>query len=448
MQEAIRGNKTAGKAFAYNKPKVSESFRETLLAAFRSLEPVITVVSFYAVRKAAYPCGYGIKGSLLITAVYALIYVLFKSALNVPYQETSVYDECCAYSLTALLADTTAYLQLSLIEKHLLNPYPMLILAAYHMITALIWTAAAKRVYPFLEKPKQTAFIANITYAGLPDMPAGYEVWVKASEKSGFEAVKRVAWESDALIISETSQDFSSKLLSSIAGDRQRILFEGSVESVLMSAGSGLAAGATGVYIVSGKGMSVFSQAVKSTFDIICSALGLIVFSPVIAAAAIGIKLCDGGKVFYLQKRLTKGGKEFNIIKLRSMVENAEENGAVNSRGLDRRVTKVGLWLRRLRIDELPQFYNVLRGDMSLVGPRPERPEFFKDYCTEHPEFACRLAVKAGLTGLAQIYGTHSTGIKEKALLDLYYIKSMSPALDLKLLLKTVRIFFTLSGSE
>ena len=163
---------------------------------------------------------------------------------------------------------------------------------------------------------------------------------------------------------------------------------------------------------------------------------------------AIAIKLYDHGPVFYRQVRLTRGGKQFMIYKFRSMKIDAEANGAQLAKKDDDRITPVGKVLRNLHLDEIPQLFNVFVGDMSMVGPRPERPEIFEKYEESVPDFDFRLKVKAGLTGYAQVYGKYNTTPIDKLKLDLTYIQEYSYRLDLKLLLLTFRIVFRKESSE
>lgn len=159
--------------------------------------------------------------------------------------------------------------------------------------------------------------------------------------------------------------------------------------------------------------------------------------------------LYDGGPVFYRQVRLTEGGREFRLIKFRSMIVDAESRtGAVLAGKTDGRITPVGRFLRAARLDELPQLWNILRGDMTLVGPRPERPEFYEKYCAEYPEFSYRLKVKAGLTGYAQLYGKYNTTFADKARMDMYYIQRASLLWDLQLILYTLKILFIRESTE
>ena len=187
---------------------------------------------------------------------------------------------------------------------------------------------------------------------------------------------------------------------------------------------------------------------IKRTIDILFSSMGLIILSPMLLIVAACIKLYDGGPVFYKQIRLTKGHKEFEIYKFRSMIVDAEKNGARLAAQNDNRITPIGKVIRATRVDELPQLINILKGDMTLVGPRPERPEIEDVYLKEIPEFGMRLKVKAGLTGYAQVFGKYNTSPEDKLKLDLLYINQRSLLLDFKLIFYTIKIIFIPEATE
>ena len=184
---------------------------------------------------------------------------------------------------------------------------------------------------------------------------------------------------------------------------------------------------------------------VKRTMDILMSLAGLIVLGPIMLLIALLIKLDDGGAVFFRQRRATKGGKLFDVYKFRTM----KEAGSINlsARTDDDRITRVGKYLRKFRVDELPQLINILKGEMSVVGPRPEMVENVDKYTEELPEFSYRLRVKGGLTGYAQIAGKYNTSPKDKLVLDLMYIEKYSLWLDFKLIMQTLTVFFRASDS-
>lgn len=190
-------------------------------------------------------------------------------------------------------------------------------------------------------------------------------------------------------------------------------------------------------------------RTIKRFLDIVVSGIALVLFSPIMIVTAIAVKM-DGGPVFYKQTRLTQNGKEFKILKFRSMCVDAEKKtGAILSTGKDDpRVTKVGKIIRSCRVDEMPQLINIFKGDMSIVGPRPERPEIAEVYEKELPEFRLRLQAKAGLTGYSQVYGKYNMKPYDKLLMDLMYISCASLFMDLRIAIETLRILFDKQSTE
>ena len=188
----------------------------------------------------------------------------------------------------------------------------------------------------------------------------------------------------------------------------------------------------------------------KRLSDIIFSILGLVIFSPVMLVVAAAIKRYDGGPVLYRQCRLTKDGKRFDVLKFRSMRVDAEKDGVarLSTGEADPRITPIGRVIRRFRLDELPQLLNILKGDMSFVGPRPERPEIAAEYEKDLPEFHLRLQAKCGLTGYAQVFGKYNTTPYDKLQMDLMYIANPSLAQDLKILFATIKILFMKESTE
>ena len=182
--------------------------------------------------------------------------------------------------------------------------------------------------------------------------------------------------------------------------------------------------------------------------DIALSFIGLLIGIPLVAIFGILIKIEDNGPITYKQERLGKGGKQFYIYKLRSMRTDAEKFGAQWAEKDDPRITKVGKFIRKTRIDEIPQLFNILKGDMSIIGPRPERPSFTLEFNKDIPGFINRLAIKPGLTGWAQVNGGYDITPKEKLIEDMYYIKNRSILLDLQILFKTVKVVLTGDGAR
>lgn len=195
--------------------------------------------------------------------------------------------------------------------------------------------------------------------------------------------------------------------------------------------------------------LTLEEKMIKRLFDILASAVAIVLSAPIMLVIAILIKRDDGGPIFYKQQRITENYRPFNVIKFRTMVPNAEEiSGATLSTKEDPRITKIGKKLRAMRFDELPQLFNIFIGDMSFVGPRPERDIFIQEYVKEVPEFVYRLNVKAGLTGLAQVRGKYNTTPQDKLKMDLLYINDFSFINDIKICLLTIKVLFSKESTE
>ncbi|MEC0247481.1 sugar transferase [Paenibacillus chitinolyticus] len=195
-------------------------------------------------------------------------------------------------------------------------------------------------------------------------------------------------------------------------------------------------------------GFYSFYTYAKRISDFLLALIGIVLSLPIMLVVALAIRLESQGSVFFIQERVGQHGRIFKIIKFRSMTMDAEKNGAQWAQKNDSRVTRVGKFIRKTRLDEIPQFINVLKGDMSLIGPRPERPMFTEQFNEEIPGFTKRLEVKPGITGWAQVNGGYEINPKQKLELDLYYIKESSFRLDMKIMLKTIGVVFTGDGAR
>lgn len=193
---------------------------------------------------------------------------------------------------------------------------------------------------------------------------------------------------------------------------------------------------------------SILFEVYSRILDIILSIIGLIISIPIIIVFGLLIKKEDDGPIFYKQDRLGKDGKIIFIYKLRSMKINSEKNDSLWTEKNDPRVTNIGKFIRKSRIDEIPQFFNILKGDMSMIGPRPERPNLTMEFNERIPGFINRLVIKPGLTGYAQVNGGYDISVEDKIKKDLYYIKHRNLFLDISILLKTIKVVLTGEGAR
>jgi exopolysaccharide biosynthesis polyprenyl glycosylphosphotransferase len=254
----------------------------------------------------------------------------------------------------------------------------------------------------------------------------------------------------DAVLINDIPSEKKDQILKVCFDQGKRVYFTPKISDIIIKSSSELNLFDTPIYYCRNLQMSPVELSFKRLFDILLSLIGIILTSPIMLVVSILIHRYDGGPVFYSQNRCTTNGKIFRIYKFRSMIVNAEKphGGARLATEDDPRITPIGRFIRATRIDEIPQFFNVLRGDMSIVGPRPERPEIVLQYEKEIPEFSFRMHVKAGLTGYSQVYGKYNTTNLDKLKLDLIYTMKASLLLDLKLILQTIKVIFQKESTE
>ena len=240
-----------------------------------------------------------------------------------------------------------------------------------------------------------------------------------------------------------------NKLLKFCYGRSMRVYMMPKIPDVLVQGSDQLHLFDTPILLTREYALTVEQRITKRLIDIVCALILVILTSPIMLITAICIKCYDKGPVLYKQVRCTMGGKEFWIMKFRSMRVDAEKDGVARLASKnDNRITPIGKFIRAVRIDELPQLFNILSGDMSFIGPRPERPEIIKQYVEEMPEFVFRMKVKAGLAGYAQVYGKYNTTPYDKLKLDLSYIENYSVWLDIKLMLLTLKILIQAESTE
>jgi exopolysaccharide biosynthesis polyprenyl glycosylphosphotransferase len=270
---------------------------------------------------------------------------------------------------------------------------------------------------------------------------------IKATEEYSkvCEKIKRY----DSVILCDVSPELRNKLIQFCFDNSIRAYVTANIADILIRGAENIIINDTPLLLCKSRGLTVEQRFVKRIIDIFISLVGIILSSPIMLITAIAIKVYDGGPVLYKQVRTTRNGRDFKIWKFRSMIVDAEKaSGARLASSNDSRITPVGNVIRRYRIDELPQMFNILFGDMSVVGPRPERPEIIKEYLENMPEFKYRLKVKAGLTGYAQVLGKYNTTPKDKLKMDMIYIENYSVLMDLKLIMMTLKIMFVKESTE
>lgn len=253
----------------------------------------------------------------------------------------------------------------------------------------------------------------------------------------------------DAVLINDLPAEWHNIVLKKCFEQNKRVYTVPKISDIILKASDNINLVDTPMFLCRNLGINGLQLAVKRMADLVLSLLALIVLSPVFAITALAIKLEDGGPVFFRQERVTLNDKRFMILKFRSMIVDAEKDGKPHPAGEhDDRITKVGRVIRACRVDELPQLINIIKGDMSIVGPRPERWEHVEKYTAEIPEFSYRHKVKGGLTGYAQVYGKYNTSALDKLKLDLLYITNYRLSLDVQIIFETVKILFIKDSTE
>lgn len=357
-------------------------------------------------------------------------------------------------TLADIIAGGVFYVVFVIANSKLFTPVPLIVMLVCQILLNTVWSIAINRLYFKINKPKKTALIYS-DEATLLRIKDAY------SRQKNFDIVKKIkVVEDDRSWLAELSDCevvFIAGLLPRTRNLALKVCLENGIEcytapyigDIIMMGAKHMDMFSVPVFGVSRATPKIEYAFIKRAIDIICSLIGIIILSPVMAITAIAIRAYDKGPALYKQVRLTRNGKKFEILKFRSMRVNAESDGVARLAGEnDDRITPVGKIIRACRLDELPQLFNILKGDMTIVGPRPERPEIAAQYEEELPEFALRLQVKAGLTGLAQVYGRYNTEPYDKLQMDLMYINQMSFVKDLRLIFATIKILFIKDSTQ
>lgn len=399
---------------------------------------------------------YGYWGHWALIALYALMVIVISklfSAFKVGYQR--VLDVLLAQIFSVLIVNAVAYLQLALIGRwrFLLHVEPMLKVTAFNLAAVILWVLFMRFIYARIYPPHEVLVIYG-KFSPLPLIRKmegrrdKYTVTGKISLDRGIERIKQEISRYEAVVIGDIPSHERNIFLKYCFENNIRCYCQPKISDIMIMSSEKIHMFDTPLLLFRNCGLTVDKQIIKRAFDLVVALIMLVVFSPLFLLIAVLIKAYDGGPVFYKQERLTKDGKVFMVYKFRSMRVDSEKQGARLAMKGDSRVTPVGNVLRNIHFDEFPQLLNIIRGDMSLVGPRPERPEIAAEYTKEIPEFEYRLKVKAGLTGYAQVYGKYNTTPYDKLKLDLTYIENYSFFLDLQLIATTIKILFQKENTE
>ena len=420
------------------------------------LEILILTLAYYIVWMKGYDLAYfAYKGKYVLMGVYAvLLYALFLNSECTMFGQLHRGDLIMGQIISICLVNGITYLQLCLIANGILPPAPMLALTGADIVIAIVLILLYTSLYHRLYAPHDMLLIyghrrgveLKIKMDARKDK---YNISGLISSDEGYNKIIQEIPKYDAVVINDVPAQLRNDLLKYCYRYRVRTYVSPKLTDIMLRGARNITLFDTPLLLVKGTGLTPAERVAKRAMDILISAIVLLILSPLMLLIAAAIKLEDGGPIFFRQKRLTRHGREFDILKFRSMVVDAEKYaGAVLATDNDPRITRVGRIIRPFRLDELPQLINILKGDMSIVGPRPERKVIADEYCKDIPEFAYRLKVRGGLTGYAQIYGKYNTSAYDKLRLDLMYIENYSLLLDIKLMILTIRILFSKESTE
>ncbi len=385
------------------------------------------------------------RGNWVLIGIYCILIILFFKAyggFKLGYLKKT--DMLYSQLISMVCVNIVAYFMISLIGRDFMAFVPILNLTFTDFGIIAVWTILTGRLY-FLIYPARKLIIlygskqAASLVLKMSQRVDKYMICESISVSEPPEKIKELILKYEGVIICDIPADQRNQYLKFCFEKSVRAYIAPKISDIIIRGGDDIRLFDTPLLLCRNYGLSFEQQFFKRIFDIVFSVTALIFLMPLMLVSAVAVKLCDGGSVLYKQKRLTVNGREFYVYKFRSMVADAEKNGIKLASEHDDRITPVGKILRKFRIDELPQLFNILKGDMSVVGPRPERPELTEIYKKQMPEFEFRLKVKAGLTGYAQVTGVYDTSPYDKLKMDLMYIENYSFRMDLQIILMTVK---------
>ena len=410
--------------------------------------------SYFYASQITYPFYY--VGNLIMVFLFGLFYY-FTSHLYNGYSLpiSRIYELVYSQALAALISDGILYLITILINRHYISFFPFVptFLLQFFLIT--LWTVAAHQWYFRVFPPKKTVVILGqgqnvdklVKQYG---MDVHFDVQSVVPVEECLKDIPGTIGQAEVVFCCGLRSHNRNLVTKYCVAHKIGTYVIPRIGDVIMDSAKKVHLFHLPMMAVQRYNPSPEFLFFKRLYDIVLSLVALVLFAPIMAAVAVAIKMTDGGDIFYRQARLTKDGKVFQVLKFRSMRMDAEKDGVarLSTGENDPRVTKVGRFIRAVRFDELPQLLNILKGDMAIVGPRPERPEISAQYAKAMPEWNLRLQAKCGLTGYAQVYGQYNTTPYDKLLLDLMYIAKPSLFEDFKIIFATVKILFMKDSTE
>jgi len=397
-----------------------------------------------------------VNGHILIILLYVVILSVFSRTYgSLKIGHLKPVDVFFSQAFSLLAVNIISYFQISLMNNWVVKTRPLLLVFICQLVVAAIWAVMCDYIYRKLFPPRDILIVygersideISKKFFGRKDR---FRITQSINISEGIETIKKTAAQfKGAVVLWDIPIEIRNILLKYLYSKSKRVYMMPKIPDVLIQGADRLHLFDTPILLTREYALTVEQRLVKRLIDIFLSLMLIIITSPIMLLTALIIRLYDKGPALFRQTRLTAGGKEFQIIKFRSMRTDAESDGIARLAGRkDERITPIGRFIRAVRIDELPQLFNIFIGQMSFIGPRPERPEIIEQYLEDMPEFAFRLKMKAGLAGYAQVYGKYNTTPYDKLKLDLAYIESYSLWLDLKIMLLTLKILLKPDSTE
>ncbi|MBO4446277.1 MAG: sugar transferase [Clostridia bacterium] len=395
------------------------------------------------------------RGNILMVVLYFILqYIMSRvyGAFKIGFYKA--WDIVYSQALTTVMVDILMYIIASLVARELLPVAPFGVMLLIQFAVIVIWahlgTFLNDKIYP----PRDMVLIySNHSVTNLVQKMAyrddQFRVCEAVKAEEGLDYIFSRIKDYDGVIICEIQGSDRNDILKFCYDNNKRVYVIPKISDIMIRGGESVHMFDTPLLLCRNSGLTFEERFFKRLMDIVLSLIGLIIMAIPMLITAVAIKLDDGGPVFFRQDRVTKDDKVFKIIKFRSMKVDADaDTGAHSATKDDDRITRVGRVIRAIRMDEWPQLINILKGDMSIVGPRCEMVENVQKYTQEIPEFKYRTKVKAGLTGYAQVYGKYNTTAYDKLKLDLYYIENYSLRTDIQLIFMTIKVLFMRESTE
>lgn len=394
------------------------------------------------------------RGHWVVIILYIVLLYFFSrvyGGFKIGYLRLS--DVIFSQILSMVLVNLITYAQICLIGRSIMNFIPILFIISVDIGVICIWACISKLVYLKLYPPHKIIMVygdreSTSLIQKMGSRKDKYDIQESIHISEGEDVIMEKILGYEAVIICDVPAQIRNNILKFCFKYSIRVYVTPKLSDIIILGSDNIHLFDSPLLLSRNYGLNLEQAFAKRALDLVVSLLLLIITLPFMLIAAICIKAYDRGPIFYKQERLTLNGKKFMIIKFRSMRMDSEKHGARLAMKNDDRVTPIGKILRNIHFDELPQIFNIIKGDMSIVGPRPERPIIAEQYEKDIPEFSFRLKVKAGLTGYAQVYGKYNTTPYDKLKLDLMYVENYSIWLDFKLLMMTFKILFKKDNTE